>query len=609
MAGTIYAGNPFTIQVIATDPDNFPGTPLSYMWTQTGGPAAATISNIFAPQPNITCPVPGVYTFQISVSDSVTATVALTSVTVAGFYTGNQSFTAVCPSGEIGSSVTASATYTSIVSQPDADAKALSTAASAATAGLICSSTPAVWTIKVASAIGPTETLTYNLYLLDNGIPSNPKHATLLKSYPINGSPYVAGNTIDYTNVVTAYNTEESFLWSIAYANVIPGSGSGTVTYSRVVPVNATVLQLDPSYTLIGKAYTKELPVTPGSGHPVSVVTNLPVLDGTSAYIDAPNPQQTYLAIQDNFVSPPKSRLWIYNWDGRVGLNAGAPAGSITTYDFLKVSWLSAGTLSAPITETTLYEQSYSVATYGNNLYDEGLNYLSLDAAVAAFPPNTGGNLIVRRGVFDPVGLVVNYGPDSAILKTMGAMSGTGTITINNLSGNANIPENIQGVATFSARAAGRVFLSVGSFAIRNYNWRAFANSTYNTILVYQLIGAPGNFTGITAQYAFVAQTPDSPTGFFEIPLPTSANGISFVVYAGIQTGINQYTLVADSFPLGTVYGSNFIDAYGFSTTAPFTVSSLPAGTVASLPSSANGVFTITDNTRQVILQRNAPYG
>jgi hypothetical protein len=609
VAGTIYAGNPFQINVLASDPDNFPGTPLTYLWTQTGGPATAGISNIFAPTPNITCPLPGNYTFQVSVSDGVTATVASTTITVQGFYTGNQTFTAVCPSGETGTSVTASAVYTSIVSQPDADAKALAAATTAAQAGLLCSSTPAVWTLKVATVIGPTETLTYNLFLLDAGIPSNPKHATLLRSYPINGLPYHAGDVIDYTSVVTAYSTEESFLWQIAYSNLTPGSGSGTVSYTRVVPVNATVLQLDPSYTLIGKAYTKELPVTPGSGHPTSAVTGLPILDGTACYVDAPNPQQTYLAMQDNFVSPPKNRLWIYNWDQRVGVNAGAPSGSITTYDFLKVSWLAAGTLAAPITETTLYEQSYSVATYGANLYDDDLNYLSLDAAVAAFPPGAGGNLIVRRGVFDPIGLVVNYGPDSALLKTTGGLAGTGTITINNLSGNANIPENIQGVATYSARAVGRVFLSAGCFAIRNYNWRAAINSTYNTILVYQLIGPVGNFTGITASYAFVAQTPDSPTGFFEIPLPTSANGISFAVFAGIQTGVNQYTLVADSFPLGTTYGTNWMDAFNLSQVAPFTVSSLPAGVVASLPSSANGVFTVTDNSRQVILERNAPYG
>jgi hypothetical protein len=37
----------------------------------------------------------------------------------------------------------------------------------------------------------------------------------------------------------------------------------------------------------------------------------------------------------------------------------------------------------------------------------------------------------------------------------------------------------------------------------------------------------------------------DSPTGFFEIPLQTDAKGLSFAVFAGVQTAPNQYTLVA----------------------------------------------------------------
>jgi hypothetical protein len=36
----------------------------------------------------------------------------------------------------------------------------------------------------------------------------------------------------------------------------------------------------------------------------------------------------------------------------------------------------------------------------------------------------------------------------------------------------------------------------------------------------------------------------DSPTGFFEIPLQTDAKGLSFAVFAGVQTAPNQYTLV-----------------------------------------------------------------
>jgi hypothetical protein len=605
MANEIYAGNPFQINVVANDPDKFPGTPLSYMWTQTAGPAAASFSNVFALQPSITCQVPGSYTFQITVSDGISSTNASLTVSVLPFYLSTQSYTAVCPSGTVGSSVVRSGTYSSIISQPDADSKALATAQAAANAALQCSATPAVWTLRLAQAVKPTETLTYNLYQLDNGIAANPKHANLLKSYLIDNKTWHPGDTLDYTSVVTSFAGEQTFLWQLAYSTTtVAGSGgSGTATLSRVLPLTYEILQVDPSYTLIGKCYSKECSVS-GSGvtYPVNVVTGVPALPASSTYIDAPNVPQTYLALQHDFSSPPKSRLWIYNWDQRKA------AVGATLYDHLRISYLSQGTLAAPQTEVTLYEADFSVATYGANLFDEDVNYLSLDAPVAALP-NAGGVLIIRRGVFDPVGQVVNYGPDSTILRATG-VAGTGTALVGNLSGNANIPENISGAVTLSSNSmVARIELCAGGFAIRNYNWRSSANSTYNYLLVYQLVGSPGNFTGIITQYAFPMNTPDSPCGFFEIPLPSAANGVSFAVYAATQTGVNIYSLYPDSFPLGTVYGSNFIDTFNVSQVAPYTVSSLPANAIPGLPSAANGVFTITDGTRQIILERNAPYG
>src|ERR1700746_1237903 len=185
MANEIYAGNPFQINVVASDPDKFPGTPLSYMWTQTAGPASAVFSNVFALQPSITCQTPGNYTFQIAVSDSISTSMASLSVAVLPFFISTQSYTAVCPSGTTGASVVRSGTYSSVISQADADAKALATATTAAQAALQCSATPAVWTLRLAQTVQPQETLTYNLYQLDNGVAANPKHATWLKAYTI----------------------------------------------------------------------------------------------------------------------------------------------------------------------------------------------------------------------------------------------------------------------------------------------------------------------------------------------------------------------------------------------------------------------------------------
>ena len=412
MANEIYAGNPFQINVVASDPDKFPGTPLSYMWTQTAGPAAAVFSNVFALAPSITAPIPGNYTFQIAVSDSISTSTASLSVSVLPFFLSTKSYTAVCPSGTTGTSVVASGSYSSIISQPDADAKALAAATAAATAALQCSATPAVWTLRLAATVKPAETLTYNLYRLDNGIAANPKHATWLKAYKIDNVAWHPGDTVDYTSVVTQFAGENTFLWQLAYATTTPGSGgSGLATITRALPLTYEVLQVDPSYTLVGKCYSKECSVT-GISMPVNPVTGVPALDANSIYIDAPNVPQTYLALQHDFSSPPKNRLWIYNWDQRK-----AAAGA-TLYDHLRVSWLSSGTLSAPQTETTLYEADFSVAIYGANIHDDDANSISLDAAVAALP-KAGGVLIVRRGVFDPIGQVVNYGPDSVFLRAL----------------------------------------------------------------------------------------------------------------------------------------------------------------------------------------------
>jgi hypothetical protein len=153
--------------------------------------------------------------------------------------------------------------------------------------------------------------------------------------------------------------------------------------------------------------------------HATNIVTGLPSFPSSSTYIDAPNVPQTYLALQHDFCSPPKSRLWIYNWDERKA-------------------------------ETILYEADFSTAIYGANLYDDDRNFISLDAAVAALP-KAGGVLIVRRGVYDPVGQVVNYGPDSALLRAV-AIAGTGIATVGSLSSqNPNIPENIGGAVTLSS--------------------------------------------------------------------------------------------------------------------------------------------------------------
>jgi hypothetical protein len=288
-----------------------------------------------------------------------------------------------------------------------------------------------------------------------------------------------------------------------------------------------------------------------------------------------------------------------YYWDGRKAAAGG------TLYDFLRVSWLSAGTLEAPAAETTLFEREAPAATYGANMNDDDANYLSLDEAMAALPA-TEGTLIVRRGVFDPAGAVVVYEPNSAVLRAF-AVAGTGTALVGNLSGNANIPENVEGAVSLDSNSlTARVVLSPGAFGVRYYNWCSADTPTYNYLVVCQLDGSPGAFTAVAVQYAFPMLPPDSPTGFVEIPLPQAANGVSFVLYAATESGVGMYTLYPDSFPLGTAYGTDFEDLFGFSEEAPYAVSDLAANVLPGLPSAAGGVLTVLDDTRQIILGRSA---
>jgi hypothetical protein len=601
MANLIYQNNPFQIQVTAVDPDNFPGTPLTYLWTQTAGPAIASFSNIFALQPNITCPSAGNYTFQLAVSDGISTTTASIQVTVLPFWTGVQSYTAICPSGTSGTTVIQEATYTSIISLADANTKALTAATIAAEASLQCSSTSSIWTLTVAQTIQPAESLSYNLYVLDEGVAANPIQARLLESYPIDGIHYSAGNIIDYSSIVNTFSNEQIFLWQLSYSVAVVGSGSGAHSITRVYPLeNYEVLTVDPSYTVTGKCYSYELPVI-GQSLTVRPPTFTPAMFGNTTFIDAPNVNQTNIAIQHNFTSPMKARLWVYNWDQRK-----AAAGS-STYDYLLVSWISAagagGPLNSPITETVLYEQPYSVLSYGENMADADLNYLSLDVPIATLT-NAGGVLVVRRGTYDAINQDVVYGANSVVLKAK-VTSNTGTLTVSSLSANPpNILGNVNGALLLSSNTTivdARV--ATGAFGIRSYNWQS-VNTIYNTLVVCQLIGSVGAFTGVSQQYYFTMNTTNSPCNFIEVPLPTAATGVSFACFAANSQGAGSYLIAADSFPLSTA--SNYWeDIFNDSGTAPFTVSSLPAGITAPsgiLPSSANGVFTITDDTRAVLL-------
>jgi len=131
----VYQNIPFTLTVIATEVGN---PALTYAWTQVSGPTTCILSNIGTPTVSITAPIDGTYIFNCAVSDSQVTNNQTITVTVTPYFTATQSYTATCATGTTGSSVTRSATVSSLISQSDANTQALNAAVTAATTALRC---------------------------------------------------------------------------------------------------------------------------------------------------------------------------------------------------------------------------------------------------------------------------------------------------------------------------------------------------------------------------------------------------------------------------------------------------------------------------------------
>jgi len=135
---TAYLNQPFQPNIVASDPGNT-GVGLTYNWQQISGPGISIFSdpNILSPQ--ITSPTPGIYVFQITVSDSITPVSLQISVNVLPLFTAAIPYTAYCPTGGTGTPSTVTGYASSATSQADANTKALSSGSYAANASLSCS--------------------------------------------------------------------------------------------------------------------------------------------------------------------------------------------------------------------------------------------------------------------------------------------------------------------------------------------------------------------------------------------------------------------------------------------------------------------------------------
>ena len=146
---TAYLSQPFTIIAKAFDPDAYPGTALTYNWTQISGPAIAVFDNPNILTPTVTAPSPGLYVFAITVSDSLNPSTLQVSVNVLPLFTGTQAYTAYCNTGSTGAPVVFNGIASSNLSSADANSKALLAATTAANAALVCAVFPALPNIQI----------------------------------------------------------------------------------------------------------------------------------------------------------------------------------------------------------------------------------------------------------------------------------------------------------------------------------------------------------------------------------------------------------------------------------------------------------------------------
>jgi hypothetical protein len=206
---------PFIPRAQTFDPDNYPGVALSISWVQLSGPDTASFSNPNSLTPTILCATPGLYVFQLTVSDSITPTVLTIAVNVLPLFNTSVPYTAYCPTGSVGAPFTFTALASSNVSASDATTKAMNAALIAANAALVCSAYPPLPKMQInffgTSQIDPSINQ-IQLSYLSAGTPAAPITETvlgILNGFPPVNQPLGKVNTtvVNPGNILFPYST------------------------------------------------------------------------------------------------------------------------------------------------------------------------------------------------------------------------------------------------------------------------------------------------------------------------------------------------------------------------------------------------------------------
>jgi K319L-like, PKD domain len=217
-AYTAYLNQPFIPKATAFDPDAYPGIGLSVAWSQLSGPDTASFSSLNSLTPTITAPTPGLYIFQLTVSDSLTPVFLTIAVNVLPLFNVSVPYTAYCPTGSAGTPVTFTALASSNISPADAETKALNAGLIAANAALVCSAYPPLPKLQInifgAKQIDPSINA-IQLSYLSAGTLAAPLTETVLgvlNGFPLVNHPLAKANNtvVGPGNILFPYSTSTS---------------------------------------------------------------------------------------------------------------------------------------------------------------------------------------------------------------------------------------------------------------------------------------------------------------------------------------------------------------------------------------------------------------
>ena len=281
MAYTAYINQPFIPRAQTFDPDSYPGAALSISWVQLSGPDTASFSNPNSLTPTILAATPGMYVFQLTVSDSITPVSLTIAVNVLPLFNASVPYTAYCPTGSAGASFTFTALASSNVSQADASTKAMNAGLIAANAGLVCSAYPPLPKLQInifgVGAIDPSIN-SIQLSYLSAGTLTAPITETplgILNGFPPVSHPLGKVNTtvVNPGNILFPYSTsnqldiDDMLLPLTGPLSLILRAGSGG-NFTFPVPLN---LDSGPAGVSIGS-----LSAAPGIRAAPNSVINLP---------------------------------------------------------------------------------------------------------------------------------------------------------------------------------------------------------------------------------------------------------------------------------------------------------------------------------------------